>query len=636
MLGGMRKAANNWLGRAVLVVLFAVLIGSFAIWGIADIFRGYGANAVAKVGGVEIDGEALRRAYTDELQARSRQFRRNLTNDEARALGIDREVMQRLVSDAVLDDRARSLGVALSPTAVARIIAKDPAFNRAALQETLQQQGYRSDAAFFADRARLASRLHLAEGLAGGVKPPGVLLDAVHRYRTETRAVTAFVIPASAAGEAPEPEAAALQSFYENRKGSYAAPELRKVSVISTKPADFASAVTLDEGDVTKTYEEMAKSGALGQPERRAVDQIVFPNEEEAKAASVRIAAGASFDDLLSERKLSPAEVSLGLKSRSEMFDAKLADAAFALPEGGVSPPIAGAFGATMLRVSKIEPSGVKPLAEIRGLVEAQARQRKIASDAGVRAKVEELHDKIEDQRASGRSLAEIAKDLALPLSMAEVSADGRDRAGAAVALPAQTELLRAAFGTEPGVETDALRTPDQGYLWYELNGVEPARQRAFDEVRGAVLEGWRAEEVAKRLVEKSRDLAKRLRDGANFDALAAEVGATTTTLPAITRANAGPIGSAAGSAVFAVRKGDVGEAAAASAPDRVVFRLDSVAVLSRDPNDPAIAQVEKQITTQMVDDLVSQYVAQGQTDLGLSINERLFRQVVGGGGGDS
>ena len=60
MLDGIRKAANNWLGRAVLILIMGVLILSFAIWGIGDMLRVQGNTAVATVGGVEISSEQVR------------------------------------------------------------------------------------------------------------------------------------------------------------------------------------------------------------------------------------------------------------------------------------------------------------------------------------------------------------------------------------------------------------------------------------------------------------------------------------------------------------------------------------------------------------------------------------------------
>ena len=54
MLRGIRKTSENWLGRTVMGVVMSVLAGSFAIWGINDIFRGFGRSSLAKIGDSEI------------------------------------------------------------------------------------------------------------------------------------------------------------------------------------------------------------------------------------------------------------------------------------------------------------------------------------------------------------------------------------------------------------------------------------------------------------------------------------------------------------------------------------------------------------------------------------------------------
>ena len=49
----MRKASSNWLGKIVMATVMGVLIVSFAVWGIADIFKGFGQSTLAKVGRTE-------------------------------------------------------------------------------------------------------------------------------------------------------------------------------------------------------------------------------------------------------------------------------------------------------------------------------------------------------------------------------------------------------------------------------------------------------------------------------------------------------------------------------------------------------------------------------------------------------
>uniref|UniRef100_UPI0034E982B8 SurA N-terminal domain-containing protein n=3 Tax=Bacteria TaxID=2 RepID=UPI0034E982B8 len=60
----MRKASSNWLGKTVMSVMFGVLIISFGIWGIADIFKGFGQSSLAKIGSTEITTEQFRNLFT--------------------------------------------------------------------------------------------------------------------------------------------------------------------------------------------------------------------------------------------------------------------------------------------------------------------------------------------------------------------------------------------------------------------------------------------------------------------------------------------------------------------------------------------------------------------------------------------
>src|ERR1700750_159074 len=100
MLRGLRKASSNWLGKTIMAVVMGVLIVSFGIWGIADIFRGFGQSTVAKVGHTEISLNEFRNIYMNPPQQLGRQFGRPLTPDQARAFGLDRQILQQTIADA--------------------------------------------------------------------------------------------------------------------------------------------------------------------------------------------------------------------------------------------------------------------------------------------------------------------------------------------------------------------------------------------------------------------------------------------------------------------------------------------------------------------------------------------------------
>src|SRR6201990_786889 len=132
MLRGLRKASSNWIGKAIMAVVMGVLIVSFGIWGIADIFRGFGQSTLAKVGHTEISLNDFRQIYTDRLQQIGRQFGRPLTPDQARAFGLDRHVLPQTIAEAALDEEARRLGLGVSDDEIRRMITNDPNFKGAA------------------------------------------------------------------------------------------------------------------------------------------------------------------------------------------------------------------------------------------------------------------------------------------------------------------------------------------------------------------------------------------------------------------------------------------------------------------------------------------------------------------------
>jgi peptidyl-prolyl cis-trans isomerase D len=639
MLSGMRTATKNWLGRVVMGVLFGLLSISFAIWGIGDIFRGYGANTVAVVGPTEIGVETLRRAYVDEIQRLSQQARRGITNEQARSLGIDRQVLQRLVSDAVLDDSARKLGLVVSDKTVAQSLLNEQAFkgpdgqfNRDTFNQYLRQTGY-NEAGFLRQQALVMARQQISEGI--GVEPyvPEIWFDIIDRFRNEKRDISYFVLPATSLGEIAAPDEAALKAFFEQRKAQYRAPEYRQITLLSVLPRQFQDDVSVTDEELHKAYDEAAKAGRFGAPEKRTIQQIVFPNENDAAAASVKLASGTPFETLVTERNLKDSDVTLGTKTKADIFDPAIANAAFSLPEGGSSAPVKGQFGTVIVHVSKIEPAQVKPFDAVKDTLHAEVAQRKLSGDQKVRDQINNLRDQIEDQRASGKALAEIAKDLKLKArAIAGIDTAGNDKNGDKIAdIPDEAEVLKAVFGSDVGLDNEAVRTRDNGYVWFEINAIDPGRDRTFDEVKDKVTAAWQEDEAAKRLSAKADDVLKALRGGEKLEDQAVWLHSTVEKAEGLTRAQPGPLGVNVLTAVFAGRKDAFGEALAPNGHDRVIFQLTGINLPPRQPDVPADEQLRKQLASASAEDVMTQYILYRQNELGLTVNEQAFRQATGG-----
>jgi len=90
MLDAMRRGALNWLSK----ILLALLVVAFAVWGVADVFRGYGRGTLARIGNTEISVDEYRQAYQDELGSIQRRMGgRRLTSEQAKLLGIEQRTL---------------------------------------------------------------------------------------------------------------------------------------------------------------------------------------------------------------------------------------------------------------------------------------------------------------------------------------------------------------------------------------------------------------------------------------------------------------------------------------------------------------------------------------------------------------
>jgi peptidyl-prolyl cis-trans isomerase D len=632
MMRGLRTAGQTWLGKSVIAVLFGFLILSFAVWGINDIFRGATRVTVATIGDTEISGEAFRSTYQSELQQLIRRSRQSITSQQARAMGLDTQVLSRMVTEATLDEKARDLGLKISDKLIVRTVSEDPnfkgpngQFDRARFEYYLSERGL-NEQGFVREQHGALTRLHLADAVAGALKVPVAAQEAIHRYGAERRAAAYFILPATSAGEIAPPSDAQLQSFHEERKGTFRAPEYRSVNVIAISPETLAKPGEVSDEDVRRRYEQV-KASRFGSPERRTVQQIVFPSREEAEAAFARIKEGAAFEAIAAEKNISASELELGTFAKSEMIDPAVADAAFALEPGGVSGPVQGRFGTVMVRVTNVEPERVKPFEEVAAEV-----RRDIALERARNA-INDVHDKVEDQRASARPLTEIAQEQGLPIvALPAIDRSGKDKAGNAIAnLPERDALLTAVFGSDVGVDNEALRSKDGGYVWYEVKGIEPARERPLAEVRDQVAEQWRSDEISRRIAEKARGLIERLSKGEPIEAVAADAGAEVKTATDLARRAAkGELSTEVVNRIYSV---PVGQAASAEAGNngRAVFKVTAATVPPFVTTTQEAGRVADQMRLFLADDLIAQYVKQAQQDLGVRIYQDAFRRAVGG-----
>ncbi|WP_291842263.1 peptidylprolyl isomerase [Bradyrhizobium sp.] len=630
MLRGIRKASSNWLGKIVMGVVMGVLIISFAVWGIADIFKGFGQSSLAKVGRTEISTEQFRQIYTEKLQQLGRSFGRPLTMEQARAFGLDRQVLQQTIAEAALDEEARRMGLAQSQDEILRTIYNDPNFkglggnfDPARFQATIRQYGY-TEQRYIAEQRRVGLRRQIAGTVSAGVEPPKVLIEALARFQNEQRSIDYIKLDAAQAGTIDPPSPEALAAYFEDRKTQFRAPEYRKISFVVISPEEIGKWTEVSDEDAKKAFEQHANQ--LGTPEKREVSQIVFPNAGEAQAARSRIASGMSFEELAKERNLNPADVDLGLMAKSAIIEPAIADAAFALPAGEVSQPVQGRFGVALVKIGKIEP-GVTPTFENL----APQLKKEIATERA-RIKVTEIQNKMEDERGGGANVVEAAPKLGLtPVTIDAVDRSGRLPNGQPVAnIPRGLDVVSQAFTSDVGVDNDPIQFAG-GYVYYDVLGITPSRERTLEEVRGQVEAKWREDQISSRLRTQATDMTQKLEQGGALAAEAASVGSTVATATGLRR-DASPPGlpSAVVTAAFRTPKDAVGQAPGAGGSEWIVFRVTDVVVPPIDAASEDMKKLKETLQRGMTDEQVAQYVTRIEAEIGTTINQAAFAQVTG------
>lgn len=611
------------------------LVISFAIWGIGDIFRGFGRSTVAKIGRTEITVEQFRSIYSDRLQQYSRQAGRPIGPEQARQLGLDRVLIGQIVSEILLDERARALGLSLSDAEVAKQITTDPAFqglngqfDRARFEQVIRNAGF-TEARFVAEQRRRLLRRELAGTIATGLNAPKALVEAASRYENEQRSIEYVLLDRAQAGEIASPSPEALAKFFEERKILFRAPEYRKLVVVSLIPTEQARWFEISDADLKRAYEERRTRYVT--PERRHVLQIDFPNAEAASAAAERVAKGTSFSDIAKELGKNEKDIDLGTVTKAAMIDRAAADAAFALKEGEVSAPVQGRFGTVLVQVLKIEPEQVRSLEQVAGEVKQELAL------ARAKAEVFDVYNKIEDARAEGKPLAEAAANLKLEARTIEaVDRSGRDPAGAPVNVPDAQRLLPMAFTTDVGVERDPLQFQD-GYIWFDVVGITPSRERPLDEVKEQVETRWRDQEIATRLNAKATEIVDKLMGGATLAEVATADHLKLEILTGLKRGDgSGPLSAAAVDAVFRTAKDAVGAADAREPGEQVVFRVTDIVVPPLDMASDDVKRTVDSLNRSLSEDLLSEYIARLESEVGVIINQNALNQVVSGGAVDS
>jgi len=621
----MRRGANSLPAKIFLGLLTLSFIG----WGVGSRLGASHTDTLATVGNTKITLGEFQRAYQRQSQSLARQMGQALTPDMARSIGLPQQTLGSLMANATVADMASASGFGVSDQRLAQAVADDPSlrapgatsFNREYFTQLLSQNGL-DEAMFIRQRRVEELSSQLSSGLVGGIVAPKTMVGAIYRYQNEARDIRYLTLARAQVEPIAKPADDVLAKWYADNKNSFRAPEFRAIDVIALTPAAVADPSAVTDEAVSREYERTKDQ--YGSPEQRRIQQLFYATPEEANAAAAKLKAGATFEQLITDANAKPEDVDLGLLTRDKVLDPAVAEAAFGLAVNAPSQPVKSAFGTVLLRVTEIQPSHIRTVAEV-----APDIRKAIAAKTAERS-VMEIHDEVEDALAGGATLQEVATRFKLKLIRAEVDAEGNGIDGQAVAdLPDEVDLLKAAFAAEEGGENEPL-SADRGFVWYNVSKVTPGRERTLDEVKDKAVAAWTDAEAQVRLTAKADEMVKALKSGTSIDDVARGASVEVATASAVTRqAGDAGLGAAGVDAAFAGPKGHV---AAINGLDgtRVVLMVAEVTNPPMPEGAGDAVDIADRMAKAVGQGLFAQYLGAAQAEFGTTVNQSLLNAVIG------
>lgn len=626
MLDALRRNSSGWVAK----ILMGLLVVSFAVWGVNDVFTGNSSTEVAEVGGEPISVDQYQRAVESGIREFSQRLGQPLSRAQAHQYGIDSAALAQLIGLSALDIGAKKTGLTTSDDNVARNITSDPSltgtfgkFDRQVFDQTLQQLGV-NEKTFIADRRKFLVRQQINDALQAGVRVPTTLLDAISTYQGETRVASYIVVPPEAVGAIADPDEKTLEAYYKKAAIHFTTPETRSFSIMSLNPADLAATITISDEQLKKGYEQ--RRSEFDVPEKRVVEQIPFSTMEAAKAADTRLKNGEPVEKIVGELGLEMKDVDLGAVTHQQMISPAVADAAFALKVGAYSEPVQGPLGPVILHVTVISPGVPSTFEGVKD------KLRSILANDAARNEVYDVQNNIEDARAGGSALEDIASKYNLKLvKFSGVTAEGLDLDNKKPdGLPDYKDLITTVFASAQGEQTLPGDTGIGGYYWVRVDDVTPSALKPLKDVRAKVIDLWKTETRKAKLEELAQSLVERGNKGEAIDRIAASLGRTALTSPDIKRSSQSDTFSRlAVTRLFAQPEGKFSYGPVGFGQSLLVMQVKEINDPKPDASSEEYKTAQANLTEGLQTDLLVSLVTGFEKKLGTTLNTKLLDQLT-------
>src|SRR5499427_1842364 len=493
---------------------------------------------VASIGGESISAREFQTAYRASVD----RMRGQITPEMMRAFHFERQILDNLITQHVMTDEAKRLGLDVTPAEVEQKILENPVFRengvfigRARYEAILSQNNF-SVEDFESAMTNEILRDKLRSFVTASVNVTDKDVEEEYKRRNEKAKIDYFVIDAAKLDNKVTVSEKDERDYYEKNKAKYTIPEKRKAKYVFFESLKLRTESKATDDELRQYYEQHKDEYTL--PERAKAQHILFktqgktPEEiekikEKARGVLERAKKGEDFSSLAkqySEDSTAAAGGDLGDFGHGQMVP-EFEKAAFSLGVGAISDLVQTQFGFHIIKVNGKQDARERPFEEMKEAIRPIVETRKTEQ------KGSDLAQQIAVDLVSNKNLEAVAAKY-----NAQVKETPLVEQGAPIQeLGNANELERKMFTMSKGEIGTAVQV-DRGYVVPQLVDTAPSHPASFEEAQQKVAEDAKNDKASQLAADKAKQIEASIKGGKDLATVAKSVGGEIKTSALLTR----------------------------------------------------------------------------------------------------
>lgn len=542
MLDKLREGAQGKVAKVIL----GLIILSFALAGVGSYLNGPARTAPATVNGNDISAPALENAYRNErarMESQMGEAFNQLAANPDYMKQFRRGVLDRLIDQALIDDKARSLGLRVSDEQIKQAIvampefAENGKFSNDRYLQLIRRAGMTPE--MFRDSLRQDMvRQQLMGAVLGSEFALKGEAEQLDRLYNQTRDLRLIRLAASAYVDGIEVSDAEVEQFYKANSARFMNDETVKVDYLLLDAANLGKNIKVTEQDAQDYYDQ--HQDLFQRPERRQVAHILIPFGKDEKAAEQKaeavLAKAKAGDDFAALAKADSSDTFSAKKGgeldwfEKGVMDPAFEKAAFALAKAGdLSAVVKSPFGFHIIKLLAVEPAKTKPFVDVM-------------SDTIARLQSEKAKEQFfaEQQKMADSSFENPdSLDLTAEAMGLQVQSTGYFSQADAPAPLNDPKVLSVAFSEQlrdDNTNSDVIELADGKALVLHIMGHQPKAAKPLAEVKEQVITAIKHDKASEVARGKAQGLLDKLKAGENVQADLTALGLKVDTHTGVSR----------------------------------------------------------------------------------------------------